>query len=301
MPNTTQSCPRIFAVGALHVDEVAIPTSDFHPSASNPVRWQRRVGGVATNAARVAARQTSTLLVSVVGNDALGKALPELLKQDNLRTALLTAAEQLTGRYTTVLDNTGNLFVGLADVALVESLSWPQVLTRLPTPLPLVGLVDANLNANCLYEIASFIDTTNSGRTTLAAMTVSPAKAKRLLPISQQIDILFCNRAEAAVLCNMPRDSAIGHLATGLHAQGFSQFVISDGKDPLLVRDANTEHLIECPHVEVTADVNGAGDALAGATLACWVDNPSLLDCVVHYGLPAATQVLQGEWQAPTV
>jgi sugar/nucleoside kinase (ribokinase family) len=70
--------------------------------------------------------------------------------------------------------------------------------------------------------------------------------------------------------------------------------VITDGADKLLVQDTDNRTIIAIPPTTVTGNVNGAGDALAGATTADWVQGKPLAASVFETGLPAAQSVLQG-------
>ena len=283
----------LVVIGALHVDDVATPLAELYPAASNPVQWHQSIGGVAANAARVASQFVQTTIIAAVGDDPLGQQLREQLQAEKLDVSLLTLHGRATGRYTVILDASGELFVGLSDVAQAETLSWAHIEQRLPRNIPGGVLLDANLNERCLCDSVQNLE--YRGSPAIIAMAVSPAKASRWLPIAHQIDLLFCNRAEAAALTTLPRDSPINQLADALTQLGFRRFVLTDGPQPLLVHTASQHQHIKVPENVATHSVNGAGDALAGATTAHWIAGQNLSRSIVEYGLPAARAVLRRE------
>lgn len=302
MPSTPPASPIIVAIGALHVDEVALPFEPLEADASNPVRWQQRVGGVATNAARIAALHVPTTLIAAVGDDVNGQWLSKMLRGENITTALLTIPNCPTGRYTAVLNVDGKLFVGLADVTLAESLEITAIQQRLPVTAPAAIMLDSNLTTEVIEAVVDGANqsSTRKRATQLVAMNVSPFKAHRFVPVAARFDLMFCNRNEAARLTGKNTDSALPLLADALQSTGFKGFVITDGADKLLVQDTDNRTVIAVPPTTVTGNVNGAGDALAGATTADWVQGKPLAACVFDSGLPAARTVLQGNQINPS-
>jgi sugar/nucleoside kinase (ribokinase family) len=134
-------------------------------------------------------------------------------------------------------------------------------------------------------------------------MAVSPSKALRLRNIASHIDLLFCNRREAAALiANDPRAAefhdvrrpSIDQLGRDLQQLGFSQFVLSDGPAPVLVTSHTEKQQIQVPELNRQRSVNGAGDAMAGATLGAWITGMTLPQAVLKLGLPMAARVVSG-------
>jgi pseudouridine kinase len=296
---------RMLIMGAVHLDDIAQPDCSLVSEASNPVTWTQRIGGVAANAACSAARiltpPTNNLveIVAAVGDDATALQLKEALQAAGVGTRLLEFPGAPTGRYTAIMTNDGELFIGLADVSLAERLGEC-------TDHKIVGLdtyhavlVDANLSESYLTTIAT---QTSQLNLLLAAMSVSPVKSQRLLGIAKQIDLLFCNRREAlAMNPQLPAEATLSELADGLCQAGFTQFVLTDGRLPLLIQDKVHRVRLNVPEVESTQNVNGAGDALAGASFAAWVNGMNLVQAVQEIGLAQAAMVVRGENKAPQI
>jgi len=294
---------RLLFVGAAHVDDVAVSASALIPRASNPVVWQRYLGGVASNSARAAARTamsgTQVTFSAAVGDDAAGRQVEATLKKCAIDPHLIFLSGAPTGRYSAIMDADGELHIGLSDVATAECLT----LDALQLVVDLTGadavMLDTNLSQICLAQLAA---TCSERKIPLAAMSVSPAKAVRLLPFAKAVTLLFCNRREALALCPpLSLDSTIDALADGLLGQGFSRFVLTDGHSPLVVQDDNERHTVPVPDVQHTHHVNGAGDALAGATFAAWTEGLSLLDATRERGLIDAAQSVAGHRPAPAI
>jgi pseudouridine kinase len=299
---------RLAIIGALHVDDIARSSSPLLSRASNPVSWERRLGGVAANAARAAAQcgiaHQTIELTAAVGDDLLSRSLSSALSACNVTANLQTMSGYATGRYTAIMDSDGELYIGLADVALAEQLASCHVYELSQSGPYSALLVDANLSAQCLVSMANLAIET---ATPLAALTVSPNKSLRLRPIAAHVDLLFCNRREAMAL--IANDDAAAELndaryvntellADGLSELGFRQIVLSDAQAPILIQDNEGRYQIPVPTIKFPYTVNGAGDAMAGSCFAAWASGISLYDSVKHHGLNTATSVVRGELRA---
>jgi len=308
-------------VGALHVDELTWPIGPLVPNASNPVRRERRIGGVGANvaraatmavarsaalaatantapvAARVDARASRSavhgrdvVMIAALGDDADATWLVASLVADGVDVRRHTVDGRASGRYTVVHDERGELFVGLADTTVAETLDAAAVRARLAGTEAAALVLDANLDAACLSALLARTDTADDAPR--VALAVSPAKAMRLGPFLSAVDLLFCNRREAAALGGLDTRAPIAALGDALLALGSTRFVLSDGADAVLVHTPESRTLVPVPPLDVGRSVNGAGDALAGATLVRWLDDGDLAAAVREAGLPAAAGVL---------
>ncbi len=302
MHSATELPNRLMIVGALHVDDIATSCSPLIAQASNPVTWTQHIGGVAANAA-FSAREVSSVDVAigfcaVTGCDAVADQLEKALTDAGLNASLQRLPDCSTGRYTAVMNHDGELHIGLSDVALAERLD-PELVPLGDELNPCSALLmDANLSESCLTALA---ERAVSRSTRLAAMSVSPAKSRRLLPIASRIDLLFVNRREAIAMIDpdLALDVPIEQLADGLSELGFRQFVLTDAAEPVLVqRDDNRQYII-VPPMTTRVSVNGAGDALAGACFAAWCNGLTLADAVRTVGLVQSARLVSGERQAP--
>ncbi len=290
-------------VGALHVDDIATSQQGLILRASNPVSRHQRVGGVAANAALAAVCVGSygsskagqhIAFAAAIGTDAVATQLESTLRQAGVLPCLQHLPGCTTGRYIAVLDPDGELYIGLSDVALAESLDATKVPLHTEEYTCQAILMDANLSEHCLKTLSQL---SRAAGITQVAMSVSPAKSTRLLSLASSLDLLFCNRREAIALAaaDFPVDAHIDQLADALLDRGFSQFVLTDATSPVVVHSQQSRQFVAVPRLDSAASVNGAGDALAGATFAAWCAGTELADAVCRFGLPQAAQVVTGE------
>ena len=313
-PPTPAADAPLVLVGALHVDELVWPEDALVARASNPVRRTQRPGGVGANVARAAARTGAlpVALVAATGDDDDARRLVASLAEAGVDCRAVAVPGRPSGRYTAVHDADGELFVGLADTGLAETLDAATVRTRLDDIDPLALVVDTNLSGGCIDDLlaadAARAVGANGRRVPRVALAVSPAKAARLATTARSIDLLFCNRREAAALGARATDAPLERHADALLAAGFARFVLSDGAAPLLVQTPAARTAVTVPPLPRARSVNGAGDALAGATLGRWLapkraagepvrvveplDDATLADAVRTAGLPAAAAAL---------
>jgi len=301
MPRPEATSKNILVVGGLLVDDIAISTENLRTGSSNPVSWHHRLGGVATNVARVAAQQLGVLLIANTGDDEHGKMLAGLLAQQSLSSSLVVWTGQSSDRYTAVLDSDGELFIGLADASLVEQMSWSDIEQRLPEWRPEAIVVDANLSQACLNETITDLASHYDTRVPVYALAVSPAKSVRWLSVADKVDVLLCNRREAAALTRLDWQSNLDTMADELIKKRFSSFVITDGSKPILVQDRQSRSSVSVPEVDINKNVNGAGDALAGATIVQLIKGQSLSQAISVEGIEAASAVLLGGSESPSL
>lgn len=294
----------LLIIGAVHLDDIAQPDYPLVSHASNPVAWTQRIGGVAANAACAAARTldkpTEDLveIMAAVGDDFTASQLKQALNSAGVGTRLMKFKGAPTGRYTAIMTHDGELHIGLADVSLAERLGESEDHIAGLNNVQAV-LVDANLSEKYLTTITQ---QTNQHDFLLAAMSVSPVKTLRLLSIAGQIDLLYCNRREALSMnSQLPDNASLTELADGLCRAGFTQFVLTDGSSPLLVQDPLQRVELEVANFETTHNVNGAGDALAGASFAAWSNGMELVQAVQEIGLAQAAMIVCGDHNSPMI
>ncbi len=290
MAYDNSATPALCCIGALLRDDIAIPRQLLHPGVSNPVDWQLKLGGVAGNVARAASLASKTSLISAIGND-----MSSLINDHSLAgvDGRWLFRDSPNDRYTAVLTESGELFVGLASTALTESLQSGDVEPHLPYACK-AYILDANLNQACLTQLVGQLKNRRE-HPLIVALPVSPEKSRRWLACASDVDLLFCNRREAAALTELNVESHIDHLIEGLGDCGFSSIVLTDAANPITVVQNGVSNVIDVPASTISGDVNGAGDALTGATLCHYLHNLDLTSSVQHAGIVAAQCVLEGK------
>ena len=280
---------RILCIGAAHPDRKARALGPVVPGSSNPVRLTTAWGGVARNVAEALARLGAAAgLVSRVGGDAEGDRLVASLAALGIDTGLVARVPgAATASYTALLEPTGELVVGLADMAIYDGMDAAFFAPLRPR---LAGhaawLVDANLPE---AGLAALLADRPAG-TLVAADAVSVAKAPRLAAHLPRLDLLFCNVAEAAALAGA---GTVEAMARGLLERGAGAVIVTQGAAGALCADAAGLHQLPAAPASLR-DVTGAGDSLVAATLLARLDGATLPAALAR-GLAAAALTIASE------
>lgn len=285
---------KIFCIGGANIDSKLKSQSRLLLNTSNPVNSSSSFGGVARNVAHNLAKVTSNIhLQCVVGNDANGTALLEHIKALGVNTDHSCVLEgKRTSQYLAVLNDSGELFMGLSDMSIYDEVgedfittawnSWTdQCLLFLDTNLP-SNLIDLILNRAAQLDIKVCID------------PVSVEKAKR---IPNQMDSVFLIKPdiqEASALANIPVHSISDCFKAGrtLLERGVQHVVISMGKFGYVVVSERDEIHVPAEEIEQPVDVSGAGDAfIAGILYGLQQDKNVVESCAI--GAKAAALTIQ--------
>ena len=280
---------RVICIGGATVDRKYRTREAVQLRTSNPVTSERSFGGVARNVAENIARLgTKSSLVSILGQDENGQAIRANLMSLDIDTQhVATSRDHATAEYVAVLDPSGDLALGLADMAIFEALT-PSFLHRVWPDLSGSWIfADCNLPSPTLHEL---IGLARQGSPMLAVDAVSALKVMRLPRDLTGVGLLFLNQDEAQALLGMP--GALPHeLAAALLERGAARVVLTLGEAGLIAMDSAGRIRGEAIPVQVV-DATGAGDALIAGTLVAMLEGRSLVDSV-RMGTVAAALTLE--------
>lgn len=253
---------------------------------SNPGSVRTELGGVARNVGQnLASLGRRVLLCSRVGDDEAGR---RVLGQP-LDISLIGVSQlRPTASYTAILETTGELVIGLADMDIYDELT-PEVLAPVLPRLREAGLwfLDANLPGETIDWLLAA-----AGHIPVAADAISVAKSRRLLLLLPRIRYFFCNLAQAGALAGgalpCPADAA-----RSLRSLGALSGIVSAGARGIAVYDS--EAITAMPALPATPrDVTGAGDALVSGTL-YGLSGGLALEDAARLGLAAAAITVESE------
>jgi pseudouridine kinase len=191
-----------------------------------------------------------------------------------------------------VLDEKAQLFIGLADMTIFEELdaAWADSIASVIAQSKF-WVLDANLPAATIERLLR----ANKNDATVFVDPISVAKSVRVRSVLDEIDVLFPNTKEAAVLSGRSvttRDSII-EAATEIRQRGVGAVIMTLGEDGIYVDDGTSGRFIPAIPARKVTDVTGAGDALvagyAYAMIAGEHYEPAL------WGLAAASLTLETE------
>lgn len=290
---------NLIAIGGAHIDRRGRIAGAFVPGASNPGTMREDIGGGAFNALRMAAQRGVTgAMLSLRGGDAAGTAVAEAIARAHLTDLSAVFLDRATPSYTAFLEENGELVAGLADMGLYEAGFAKQIVrrkTREAIAAADAVLCDANLPESALKRL---IGEAEAQAKPVFAIAVSPAKVVRLAGLLPTLECLFMNGREAKVLCDGATDTI--EIAASLRAKGLVAGVVTQGEGPAFAFDRHGAFEITPPRPVRLVDVTGAGDALAGATVAALMRGTDFSDAV-REGVAAATLAVQCIEASPVV
>ncbi|UVK37246.1 carbohydrate kinase family protein [Mesorhizobium sp. AR10] len=289
--------PDILAVGGAHIDRRGQVSGPYVPAASNPGTMREDVGGGVFNALRSTVRRgVSASLLSMRGGDAAAETVSRAIAEAGITDLSAVFLDRTTPSYTALIDRDGELIVGFADMALYD-LAFPKQIRRSKVR-EVIGsvdaiLCDANLPSSALERLVSLA----SGKPVFA-IAISPAKVVRLIPVLGALALVFMNRREAIVLAGVNANAAEPDIVDGLRCTGLKNGVVTAGGGEVLGFDNAGAFSILPPVPRKVADVTGAGDALAGATLAALLRGLPLRKAL-REGVAAATLAIESADAVP--
>jgi pseudouridine kinase len=291
---TAKNSETVACIGGIVVDRKARVIEPLHPGTSNPVTVSSCPGGVVCNIARNFVKLGGNAAIfSRVGQDGAGNQVLQDLASPNLDLSNVSrSSNRPTATYTAVLDEKAQLFVGLADMAIFEELdsAWADGIAATLAQSKF-WILDANLPAATTERLLR----ANNSDATVLVDPISVAKSVRVRAVLNEIDVLFPNTKEAAVLSGRAvatRDDII-EAAAEIRRQGVGTVIMTLGEDGIYVDDGKPGRFIPAIPARKLTDVTGAGDALvagfAHATITGEQYEPAL------WGLAAASLTLETE------
>ena len=289
---------RIACIGAVTLDRTVEPLGRLRSATSNPVSSRTSAGGTARNVAEALGRLLggNVSLFSRVGSDAAGDSvLGELAALGVDLGGVDRHGDKPTASYTAVLDEAGELAMGLADMAIFDSVDerWLEPIVDSLTRHDL-WVIDTNLPRRILESLVRHLP--EGGR--IFADPVSVDKSRRLEPILGRIDTIFPDRAEALEIVGAR--GAPGEwrdVGAQLLERGPRRAVITLGDQGVWVEDPPRHERVPAMATTATINVTGAGDCfLAGAIFAGTVAGP--ID-PVRCGLAAAALAVESARAVP--
>lgn len=285
--------PVLLGIGGAHIDRRGMMTSDYIRGASIPGIMREETGGGVFNALRVAAQfGIAAQLLSVRGGDAAGEAVAAEAKRAGIHDLSSVFLDRTTASYTALLDRDGDVVAALADMEIYEK-ALPRQIARRKTREAIEAadalLIDANMPEEAIIRLMRLA----KGKS-VHAMAISPAKAVRLRPALEELSGIYLNKREARSICGLAKDdqTPAPALAERLAALGVARAVLTDGPSAICVLEDGKTAMIAPPSPDAVADVTGAGDALAGASLASLMSGTDFSSAVKH-GLAAAAATVE--------
>ena len=233
---------------------------------TNPATSSALPGGVAANIARSIRQHRPDMKITFIGAAATGDDDAASSLRDAGIDVAFCRLDGSQPSYNAILDHNGELIIGVADMALYDTVAPTDIIPLLPKH-PQAVIVDVNFPAETLATIAARL----SDDCRLYATGTSVQKVHRLVPLMDRLDALVLNRAEACELAG--KVGAVEKLAIILSAslRPGAPVLVSDGAKPAALA-ARGEVVSSAPPKITLANENGAGDAMAAAFFCLCLD-----------------------------
>ena len=282
----------ILCIGAAHVDRKAKAKTVVQFGTSIPVTVEQGLGGVARNVAENLARLGCDAAISSrLGYDKDAEWVHKHSLDLGLDVSgLVYSHNHHTASYTALLDDSGELVLGLANMEIYDEFT-PDTLSALPADLftrP-IWFLDTNPPQETLQALLQ----KRTNQHLIAVDPVSTPKARKLLGQLSGIDFLFPNRDEAEVLSGETISTLddVRRAGEAICAQGVGHVIITLGSEGVYVVGGQTERVFPAFSAKVL-DVTGAGDALIAGFLSGYQNTQSVEVAITH-GLAAAKLAIE--------
>jgi pseudouridine kinase len=258
---------RVVVIGGANTDIVGAPHAPLVARDSNPGHVSTSAGGVGRNIAENLARLgLSVDLITAFGRDEAGAELAAACRIAGVNVSASVVAEGLpSARYLAIVDATGDLYVAVNDMRVIELLT-PEAMAD-PDRRALVAearvvVADANLPEDTLRWLAEHV----AGA--LVIDPVSSAKAGRITGLLPSLAAVTPSAAEAGVILGRAVEGIkdAQRAAQELVAAGVGVAYVTCGPRGVAWADASGSGTIAPPRVEVV-NTNGAGDAFCAGVV----------------------------------
>ena len=271
-----ENSPDVTCLGGANVDYKLQLLQPHQPGTSNPVSTSRTFGGVIRNVAtNLAQLKVKVSLMSLLGDDAAG----DEMVADCLPKMKLHASEQVsgcvTGTYSAVLDQSGDLVAGYVDMAISQLMNKDWIERHRDHLRQAEWVVaDCNITSDAMESLLELI---KQDSRKLAIVTISEPKMKHLPQDLTGVTLLITNLAESKAYFQVTQTDA-RQLAERWLETGLDNIIITDGTQP--VTFGSKGHILQQPVVKVpkqlVVDVTGAGDSFSAGAIYGLMNNHSL-------------------------
>ncbi|HEY9577477.1 MAG TPA: carbohydrate kinase, partial [Pseudobacillus sp.] len=222
----------VTCIGGANVDRKSQTLQPIQYGTSNPAAIRQSCGGISRNVAENLGRLGCQVsLITLVGDDQEGKWLLGETKRHGVDVSQCLAINlEKTGTYTSILNNTGEMILAVADMQIYDQFSIEFIEARW-SHLASSHIIFADTNLP-EASLAYLIKRCAKEQLTLWVNSVSAPKALRLPSNLHGIDLLIANREEAAALSKIEVVTIedCKKAAEQIIQRGAKQVVISLGK-----------------------------------------------------------------------
>jgi pseudouridine kinase len=251
-------------LGGTNMDIIGFPQNKLIGKDSNPGKVKISMGGVGRNIAENLVKLgLHTKLISAVGDDVYGSKILEEARIIGLdmQDSLVLKGQQ-TSTYLAVLDEVGDMSVGIAHMDIFDNLSVDFIKNKnYIVENSRLCIIDTNIPR----EVIEYALTTNK-KTDFFLDTVSTTKAMKVKDLIGYFHTIKPNKIEAEILSGIAINSEedLKRASSYFLDKGVKQVFISLGEQGVFYNDGLNCNLVKSPKI-VVINATGAGDAFIAA------------------------------------
>ena len=270
---------EIIIVGGINIDIEGSPFAKLLDRDSNPGTVSIAYGGVGRNIAENLARLGKSVgMVSVVGNDELGKGAKEHLAGLGADTSMIKTIEGASSCiYLSILDENMDMKLAVNDMEIIKEITPEYIRENLSEISKAKAIaLDANLQQEALEEITEMLvgprksgTSDNLGRPKLFLDPVSASKAPRTISSIGRFHSIKPNLIEAEAISGMEIHNQADLVAAAdwFLECGVENVYITLGKEGVYYKNREKDGYI-LPKKELKlVSATGAGDAFSAMIL----------------------------------
>jgi len=280
--------PFVTAIGGANIDIHGKSHQSLRHNDSNPGSVHMSAGGVARNAAENLARLgVDCRLISAIGNDHHGQMLMRLSRDAGINMQYVhEIANAATSTYLSVLDDGGDMLVGINDMSIIDQLNAELLQTQQAMlKQSSLTILDCNLSDDALAWLADALR-----NAPIFADTVSTIKAPRIKPYLRAIHTLKTSTIEVEALTGLEAstESQLRKIADQLHSEGVERVFVTRGEQGVFYSADNSQGVQDLNRKQRQIhNAGGAGDAFLAGLAYAWLQDWSLEESV-QFALAAA-------------
>lgn len=247
---------KVLIIGAVNIDINVHTEKPYTLKDSNVIDRTLNIGGVGANIAQnLAHLGLDVSFLTVLGRDLFTSPITSVLSNLAIDYHQSDFVQMSSNLYISVLDEQGDLWVGLNDMKSVELLSV-DALIRKDSYISQFDtiVIDNNLPQDSIvYLCETYQDKF------LVMDAVSCEKAAKLIPVLGYVNLIKLNQLEYNTL--FQNNKAMGKILFVMIEQGLQVLLTNHDQEITLFQKHNTYHTkpLVCPNIVSTS---GAGDAL---------------------------------------
>jgi len=257
---------NVCVIGGINIDIEGVPYGILKMQDSNPASISVNYGGVGRNIVENLARLgLSPSMISVAGNDYLGKGAVNILKELFVKTeGIKLIGGRSTAIYMSVLNSDKDMEVAMCDMNIIDVIdeNFIDEKNEIIESSDIVAL-----DCNFSEKILSYCCERYSDKI-LFLDPVSANKAVNAKNIIGMFDVIKPNIIEAEVLSGMEinNDDDLHEVGSYFLSKGVKEIYITLNKDGVYYRSNEDEGFIK-PNYKKVVSATGAGDSFSGAIL----------------------------------